>query len=98
MKEVYYKTRLSDGRFIGISPNKNKTSEEYIFIVGPDSKRDTKLPVLLSQRNNNIQFFSKFEDTYLKTELNKEDSEIIKGLIRFTDLNKFSFLFGEVII
>jgi len=97
-KEIYYKTKLSDGRFIGITPTKNRTNEEYIFIVGPNPNQNPKIPALLIQSNSSIQIFSKIADVYLTTEINKEDVLIIRNLIKYTDLNKYSLLFGEIYV
>ena len=93
--EFIYKTKLTDGRYFTITPNVNKTNNEYIISVISDPIYSNRLPVLLRQRIVNFTIFSVKDDVYLKTEINHEDTQRIRSLISSTPLNCYNLLFAQ---
>ncbi len=91
-----FKTKLTDGRVITITDNVALDINEYLITVDSESIYSNELPVLLRKKIARINIYSKIENRFVKTELNKSDTNIIQLLISNTPLNKFNVLFASI--
>lgn len=94
-KFLEYKTKLSDGRHFTISDSSTLVDQEYMIIVESKPIISSKIPVLLRKKIIEISFFTKVDNRYVYTEINKKDAFIIQLLISSTKLSNFNVLFAK---
>lgn len=97
-EHLVFKTKLTDGRSIQITDDSYLEDSEFMIIVDSESIMFNHLPVLLRKKVSKIDLYSRVDNRYITTEINKQDMNLIQLLITNTPLNKFNVLFAKHVL